>query len=254
MTPQPDHPTRRTTDDGALLASARTVRDGLTRRPFVMGFLAIFAAALLFWLGTVAGEATYLAFDDGLVATTFVGTSTTILIALVAVGAWLDRRRRQRDAEAGPLDDAQRARLRSYAQPASALVRWYQPVAVAVFFALAVPGAYLLATPWDGLWVLAVLIANPVTRWLRARGHVLRIRELGFRVPGLSPWPAIATAAVATVAAMAFTVLLEAGMLDTTPATIATNLVLVALIVGGTRTMNHHRRRHIARLLDGARA
>ncbi len=229
------------------------MRDGLTRRPFVLGFLAIFAAVLLFRMGIVAGEAIYLAFDDGLVATMFVGTYVTILVALVAVGAWLDRRRLERDAGAGPLDDAQRERLGSYAHPASALVRWYQPVAIAVFFALAVPGGYLLDAPWNGLWVLVVLIANPVTRWLRARGHVLTIRDIGFHVPGLSPWPAIATAAVATVAAMAFTVLLEAGMLDTTPATIATNLVLVALIVGGALTINHHRHRHIARLLDGAR-
>ena len=196
----------------------------------------------------------YLAIDgEGLIAAAFGATFIAVLAIILAVGVVLDRRRRTRDASAGPLTDTQHERLRAYLQPASPLVRWYQPAAVAVFIALAAPGVLVLDTPWDSLWVLVVLVANPVARWLRAQDHALTTRDLDFPVPGLSPWPSVAYAALAATAGMAVAVLLWADALDTTLATTITGIVLVAIIVGGGRASDRHQRRHIAQLLDDRR-
>lgn len=237
-------------EDEAFLAGARRAGERL-RHPFVIGFLAVVVAAAIFRFGITIGEATYLAFEgDGMMALTFGVTLVTVLVTIIAIGVWLDRRRRARDRGAGPLTEAQREQLRAYAHPDTSLVRWYQPVAVAVFALLAAPGALLLDTPWDGLWVLAVLIANPVARRLRAQGHVLTTRDLSFPVPGLSPWPSIAAAALAATTGMAVAVLLWADALVTSLATTITGIVIIAVIVGGGLATDTHQRRHITRLLD----
>lgn len=109
----------------------------------------------------------------------------------------------------------------------------------------------LLDTPWDSLWVLAVLIANPLGRWLRSQGHVLTTRDLGFAIPGLSPWPSIAVAALAATTGMGIAVMLWAEALDTTLATIVTYTVLTAVIIGGGLAVDRHQRCHIVeRLAD----
>jgi hypothetical protein len=247
-----DRQTDTSDEDEAFLTAARRLHDRLMRHPFAIGFLAILAAAAIFLLGIRVGEATYLAFDgEGMMAAVFGATFVTVLVALIGVGVWLDRRQRTRDAATGPLTHEQRDRLRSYVHPDSPLVRWYQPAAVTAFIALAAPGALLLDTPWDSLWVLAVLIANPLARWLRAQGHVLTTRDLGLPIPGLSPWPSIAIAALAATTGMAIAVLLWAEALDTTLATTVTYVVLTAVIIGGGLTVERHQRRHILRLLDG---
>lgn len=238
------------TEDQALIAEARRLGERLKRHPFAIGFLAVLAAAAIFLLGVRMGETVYLTFaGDGTMAVVFGATLATILVAIIGIGALLDRRQRNRDAATGPLTDDQRARLRAYAHPGSPLVRWYQPAAVAVFIAIAAPGALFLDGPWDSLWVLAVLIANPLARWLRAQGHVLTTRDLGFAVPGLSPWPSTATAALAATTGMAIAVLLWAEMLDTVPATAVTAIVLAAVIIGGGVAVDRYQRRHITGLL-----
>jgi predicted lysophospholipase L1 biosynthesis ABC-type transport system permease subunit len=78
---------------------------------------------------------------------------------------------------------------------------------------------------------------------------VLTTRDLGFHVPGLSPWPSIAYAALAATAGMAVAVLLWAEALDTTLATNITGGVVIAIIVGGGLAIERHQRRHISRLL-----
>lgn len=250
MPDRDDRETHTTIEDEAFLAAAGRLRDRLVRHPFALGFVAIFAAAGIFLLGVRIGEAAYLAFDgEGTMAAIFSGTFVTVLAAIIGIGAWLDRRQRTRDAAAGPLTDEQRQRLRACAQPSSRLARSYQPAAVALFLALAAPGALLLDTPWNSLWVLAVLIANPLPRWLRAQGHVLSSRDLGFAIPGLSPWPSIANAALAAATGMAVAVLLWAEALDTTLATSATTVVLATVIIGGGLAVDRHQRRHIVALL-----
>ena len=248
-----DHDNRRsdtTDEDEAFLAAARRLRQILSH-PFAIGLLAVTAAAVIFRMGITIGEAAYFAFDgDGAMAVAFGGTLAAILLAIIALGVWLDRRQRIGAADTGPLTEAQRGRLRSYLHPASPLVRWYQPVAIVVFIALATTGALLLDTPWDGLWVIAVLVANPVARWLRSRGHVLTIRDLGFPVPGLSPWPSIANAALAVTIGMGIGVLLWADALDTTATAAVTGTVVVAVVIAGGFAVNRHERHHIARLLD----
>lgn len=240
------------TEDDAFIAAARRLGETLKGHPFALGFLAIFVAAAIFLLGVRVGEVAYLAFDgEGMMAAAFGATFVTVLVAIIGFGVVLDRRRRTRDAATGSLTDEQRDRLRTYLQPASPLVRWYQPAAVAAFIALAAPGALLLDTPWDSLWVLAVLIANPLGRWLRSQGHVLTSRDLGFAIPDLSPWPSIAVAALAATTGIGIAVLLWAGALDTTLATIVTYTVLTAVIIGGGLAVDRHQRRHIGgRLTD----
>ena len=240
-----------TTEDDALLAAAGRLRDGIVGHPAAIWVFAVAAVIAIVVLGVSAGESVYGAFDgDGTMAAIFGATFVAVLVAIIAVGVLFDRRQRARDADTTPLTDAQSARLRAYLKPTSPLVQAYQPVAVAVFFALATPGVLLFDTPWDGLWVLVVLIANPVARWLRAQGHVLTTRDLGFAIPGLSHWPSIANAAVAATVGMAVAVLLWAEALDTNLATTATGIVLLAIIIGGGLSVNRHQRRHIARLLD----
>jgi hypothetical protein len=239
------------TEDDAFIAGARRLGETLKGHPFVLGFLAIFAAAAIFLLGVRVGEIAYLAFDgEGMMAIVFGATFVTVLVVIIGIGVVLDRRQRTRDTATGPLTDEQRDRLQAYGQPASPLVRWYQPAAVAVFIALAAPGALLLDTPWGSLWVLAVLIANPLPRRLRAQGHVLTTRDLGFAIPGLSPWPSIAVSALAATTGMGIAVLLWAEALDTTLATIVTYTALTTVIIGGGLAVDRHQRRHVTRLLD----
>lgn len=239
-----------TVEDEAFIAGARSMGETLKRHPFGLGFLAIFAAAAIFVLGVRAGEITYRTFDgDGMMAAVFGATFVTVLVVIIGIGVWLDRRQRARDATTGSLTGEQRDRLQAYVQPDSPLVRWYQPAAVAVFIALATPGVLLLDTPWDSLWVLAVLIANPLARWLRGQGHVLSTRDLGFAIPGLSPWPSVAIAALAATTGMGVAVLLWAEALDTTLATTATYLVLFTVIIGGGLAVDRQERRHVSGLL-----
>ena len=240
------------TEDDAFIAAARRLGETLKGHPFVLGFLAIFVAAAIFLLGVRIGEIVYLAFDgEGMMAAVFGATFVTALVVIIGIGVVLDRRQRTRDAATGSLTDEQRDRLRTYVQPASPLVRWYQPAAVTVFIALAAPGALLLGTPWDGLWVFAVLVANPLPRWLRSQGHVLTTRDLGFAIRGLSPWPSIVVAALAATTGMGIAVLLWAEALDTTLATIVTYTVLTTVIIGGGLAVDRHQRRHIVeRLAD----
>ena len=119
------------------------------------------------------------------------------------------------------------------------------------FTLLGDPGVLVLDAPWDGAWVLVVLIATPLGRWLRAQGHMHSSRDLGFPVPGLSPWPSIAAAALAATTGMAVAVLLWADALDGTLATTITGIVIIAVIVAGGMATDTHQRRHITRLLDG---
>lgn len=248
-----DPPIHTTPDDESFRSGARSP-DGMLRQPFVIGFLAVAGAAIIFLLGIRVGEAAYLAFDgEGMMAATFGATFLAVLVTIIAVGVLLDRRQRTREANSSGLTDSERDRLRAYVQPASPLVRWYQPATVAVFIALATPGAVLLDTPWDSLWVLAVLIANPLARWLRTQGHVLTTRDLGFPVPALSPWPSIAAAALAATTGMAIAVLLWAEALDTTLATSITGIALAVVIVGGGLAIDRHHRHHILQLLDRQR-
>ena len=241
---------QRHTEQEAITRAIDHLPAGL-RHPLVIGVMAVAAAAALWLMGFVIGEAAYGAFDgEGLMAATFGATLVAVLVAIIAIGVVLDRRQRSRDTNAGPLTDSQHERLRAYIEPSSPLVRWYQLVAVVAFIVLATPGVLLLEGPWDSLWVLAVLIANPVARWLRAQGHVLTTRDLGFAVPGLSPWPTITYAALAATAGMAVAVLLWAEALDTTLATTITGIVLVVVIVGGGLATERHQRRHITQLLE----
>ena len=251
MTEPHDHEHHTTAGDEALPAGARRLRDNVLRHPAGIGLFTIAAALALFQIGVLVGRVGRVAFDgEGMMAAVFGATFVAVLLATGAIGVILDRRQRAHDADAAPLSDAQSERLRAYLQPASLLVRWYQPAAVAVFIALAAPGLLLLSTPWDGLWVIAVLVANPVARWLRAQDHVLTTRDLGFSVPGLSPWPSVAYAALAATAGMAVAVLLWADALDTTLATNATGGALVAIVTGGALAIDRHQRRHITQLLD----
>jgi len=236
MTERQHRHTETSSEDEAVLAAARRLPEQL-KHPFVIGFLAVAAAALLFRLGIAACEAVYLAFEgDGAVAAALGGTFITILLGLIGLGAWLDRRQRTRTSTAAPLTAAQRQRIDAYLHPTSALARWYRPAALGVFVALAAPGVLLLGGPWDGLWALAVLGANPVGRWLRAQGHVLTTRDLGFRVPGLSPWPSIAVAALAAAAGLGIAVLLWAEHLDgTVEVVVSGTIAATAILVGGDR-------------------
>ena len=60
----------------------------------MLGFLAVVAAALLFRFGITIGEAVSLAFEgDDATAAAFVGAIITIVVALIGVGVWFDRRR-----------------------------------------------------------------------------------------------------------------------------------------------------------------
>lgn len=247
------HPHQRqadtTPEDEAFLAGARRL-GSVFDHPFAIGFLAIAGAALLFRLGISIGASVQSAFEgEGAMAAAFGGTFVTILVAIIALGALLDRRQRTRDAQAGPLSDEQRDRLRALVEPTSPLVRWYRPLAIVLFVVLAVPGAWLLDAPWDGLWVVVVLAANPFGRWLRADGHVLTTRDLGFTIPGLSPWPSIATAALAATTGMAVAVSLWAEALDSTLATTLTGIAVGAVIIGCGFVTSRHERRHIATLL-----
>jgi hypothetical protein len=242
--------TSSSSEDEAFLAAARRLPERL-RHPFVIGFLAVAAAALLFRLGIAVGETVYLAFEgDGTTAAAFGGTFVTILVGLIGLGAWLDRRQRTRSAEVGPLTAEQRERVQDYLDPSSSVARWYRQITVVVFVALAAPGVLLLGDPWDGLWVLAVLIANPVGRWLRSQGHPLTTRDLGFRIPGLSPWPSIAAAALAVTAGMGIAVLLWAEALEGTVETVVTGAIALGAILAGGIAVDRHERRHLARLLD----
>lgn len=250
MTERQHRHTETSSEDEAFLAAARRLPEAL-RHPFVIGFLAVAAAALLFRLGIAAGETVYGAFEgDGTTAAAFGGTFVTILVGLIGLGAWLDRRQRSRLAEVGPLTAAQREQVRDYLDPSSSVVRWYRPIAVGVFVALATPAILLLSDPWDGVWVIAVLVANPVGRWLRSRGYPLTTRDLGFTIPGLSPWPSIAAAALAATVGMGIAVLLWAEALEGTIATAVTGAIAVVAIVAGGIAVDRHERRHLAGLLD----
>lgn len=242
--------TSSSSEDEAFLAAARRLPERLPH-PFVIGFLAVAAAALLFRLGIAVGETVYLAFEgDGTSAAAFGGTFVTILVGLIGLGAWLDRRQSARAAEVGPLTAEQRERVRDYLDPSSSAAHWYRPITVGVFVALATPGVLLLGDPWDGLWVLAVLIANPVGRWLRSQGQPLTTRDLGFRIPGLSPWPSIAAAALAVTAGMGIAVLLWAEALEGTAETAVTGAIALVTILAGGIAVDRHERRHLAGLLD----
>jgi hypothetical protein len=244
------HPEPATEDEVFLAEVGPSLRTAL-RNPFVLGFLAVAAAALLFRFGITIGEVVYLAFEgDGATAAAFGGTFIAILIALVAIGAWLDRRRGTRSRAATPLTTEQRRRVEAYLHPTSMLARWYRVVVLVVFAALAIPGTMLLPTPWDGVWLVSVLAANPVGRWLRSQGHVLTTRDLGVEVPGLSPWPSIAVTALAATAGVAIAILLWAELLDGTVETLVTGtLAVTAILVGGAVT-DRHERSHLARVLE----
>lgn len=88
-----DHDRSETTDeDQAFVAGARRLR-GILQHPFILGFFAVIAAAVIFRLGIFAGEAVYLAFDgNGLRAAVFGGSLVTTVLAVIAIGVWLDRR------------------------------------------------------------------------------------------------------------------------------------------------------------------
>jgi hypothetical protein len=92
-----DHRHRRSepaTEDEAFLAEVGPSLRTALRNPFVLGFLAVAAAALLFRSGIAVGEAASLAFDgDAATAAAFVGAIITIVVALIGVGVWFDRRR-----------------------------------------------------------------------------------------------------------------------------------------------------------------
>jgi hypothetical protein len=214
-----DHHDRRTdtaAEDEAFLAGARRL-GAVLRHPFAMGILAIAAVALLFGLGISIGESIYVAFDgERMMAAAFGAALVTILVALIAIGVWLDRRQRTRDTQAAPLSDEQRERLHAYLDPASALVRWHQPISIGLFVALAAPGTWLLDSPWDGLWVIALLVVNPL-------------------------------------GGVAVAVLLWADALETTLAVTLTGIAVVAVIVGGGLVTSHHERRHITGLLHDER-
>jgi len=108
-----DHRSSTTTEDEASSTQPRTISH-LPNRPFVLGFLAVALAAVLFLFGIRVGEAVYLAFDgDDAMAAIFGGTFIAILVIIITLGVILDRRRRARDTKAGPLTDAQRERCRS---------------------------------------------------------------------------------------------------------------------------------------------
>jgi hypothetical protein len=96
----PDHHAHQTDTS----AADRAFLDGLARfhpvlrNPFIVGFLAVAAAALLFRAGILVGEAAFLAFEgDGPTTAVFGATLVALVAAVVAAGAWLDGRRRSRD-------------------------------------------------------------------------------------------------------------------------------------------------------------
>jgi hypothetical protein len=100
VTNDPDRQTETAPEDEAFLAAARRTADRLRRQPFVLGLLAVLAAALLFLLGIRVGETIYRAFDgDGMMAVAFGATLVTGLVGIIAAGVRLDRRRRRRGAD-----------------------------------------------------------------------------------------------------------------------------------------------------------
>jgi len=97
--PEPDTTAVAANADAASRAGARRLRTVLAH-PFMVGFLAVLAAAALFRTGIVIGETTYLAVEGNVLLAIGLGaTLVTAVVAIIATGVWLDRRRRLRDAD-----------------------------------------------------------------------------------------------------------------------------------------------------------
>ena len=98
---------RQTRDDERALAAVRGFHP-VMEHPFAVGFLAVAGVLVLFWLGIGVGETLYGAFDGNTGgAAVFAVILVTASVAIVAIGAWLDRRRPTRDDDR-PLTDVQR--------------------------------------------------------------------------------------------------------------------------------------------------
>ena len=95
---------RQTRDDERALTAIREFHPVLDQ-PFAVGFLAVAGVLVLFWLGIGVGETLYGAFDGNTGgAAVFAVILVTAIVAIVAIGAWLDRRRPAHDDE-GPRTD-----------------------------------------------------------------------------------------------------------------------------------------------------
>lgn len=82
--------------DEAFIATLRRARI----HPFLLGLLAVFAAAALFLMGRSIGAAAYGAFEgDGMRAAIFGVTLVVVVTGIVAIGVRLDRRQRRRRAD-----------------------------------------------------------------------------------------------------------------------------------------------------------
>ena len=98
---------RQTREDERALTAIREFHP-VMERPFAVGFLAVAGVLILLWLGIGVGETLYGAFGGNAGgAAVFALILVTASVAIVAIGAWLDRRRPARDDER-PLTDEQR--------------------------------------------------------------------------------------------------------------------------------------------------
>ena len=88
---------REASDDERALTAVRGFHQVLDH-PFAVGFLAVAGVLILVWLGIGVGETLLGAFDGNAGgAAVFVTIFATVIVASVAIGAWLDRRRHDRD-------------------------------------------------------------------------------------------------------------------------------------------------------------
>ena len=98
---------RQTRDDERALTATREFHP-VMEHPFAVGFLAVAGALILFWLGIGVGETLYGAFDGNVGgAAVFAVILFSASVAIVAIGAWLDRRRPARDDDERALTDEQ---------------------------------------------------------------------------------------------------------------------------------------------------
>lgn len=98
MIDQHEHQTDTTAEDRALIDVTRRFQQ-LLEHPFAVGFLAVAAAALLFWLSFSIGETVYRIFDGDDGAARFGLTVATAIVAIVTIAAWLGRHRHAHDNE-----------------------------------------------------------------------------------------------------------------------------------------------------------
>ena len=103
MTDQHNHTNA---EDQAFIDGARRLWDKISEYPAAVPFLVAFGASGLWLLSARVGQVVYSVFDgDGMAAATFGAIFVTVLGAIISVGVWLDRRKRDRDRHNEQADD-----------------------------------------------------------------------------------------------------------------------------------------------------